>query len=75
MGGGMRAGPSPAEITSCRSCGADIVFLKTRAGKRMPVNVTPTKPEFRGPNHGEIEYVHGEHEPHWGTCDDAERFR
>lgn len=69
------AGPLPADIRRCQSCSAEIVFVRTRNGKRMPVNVLPTDPKFRGPNAGELDYVHGEHQSHFATCDDPQRFR
>ena len=71
----MSAGPNPKDVKSCRSCGADIVFLKTKKNRRMPVNVVPTEPAFRGPNNGEILFVYGEHQSHFQTCDKPERFR
>lgn len=71
----MRAGPNPADIVGCRSCGADLVFLRTKKGKQMPVNVMPTEPGFRGPDAGETEFVYGEHQSHFQTCDNAARFR
>jgi len=71
----MDAGPYPKDVKQCRGCEADIVWLKTKRGKWMCVNVVPTKSEFRGPNAGEAKYKHGEHEPHWATCPDAPVFR
>lgn len=52
-----------------------MVFLKTKKGKWIPVNVIPTDSEFRGPNAGEIKYKHGEHQPHFVTCPCAGEFR
>lgn len=31
----------PTEPAKCRSCGADILWAKTRAGKNMPVDAVP----------------------------------
>lgn len=73
--GQTRAGPYPKDISQCRGCGDDIVWVKTKRGKRMPVNVVPSKPDFRGPNAGELKYTHGEHEPHWSTCSNSDDFR
>ena len=70
-----RAGPYPKDISKCRACDADMVWVKTKKGKNMPVNVVPTKAEFRGPNAGETKFVYGEHEPHWSTCSCADDFR
>jgi len=74
------AGPRANETTVCRKCGASIVFLqsfntRTRTRSRMPVNVVPTKRDYRGPNAGEVSYVHGQHQPHWATCPESDRFR
>lgn len=73
----MNTGPFPKDITICRGedCGAEIVFLKTKRGKNIPVNVIPTEWEFRGPNAGEIEYLSGEHQPHHATCPNVGDFR
>lgn len=75
-----RSGPHPKDVSRCRSCGAEIVFLrsfnrKTKQHGRMPVNVVPTRAEFRGPDAGETDFKHGEHQSHFSTCPKAERFR
>jgi hypothetical protein len=62
------AGPDPKDISRCRSCRAELVFLRTKNGKRMPVNVVPTEPAFRGPNNGEVLFCYGEHQSHFQTC-------
>ncbi len=69
------AGPYPKDVKQCSACEADMVFLKTKKGKWIPVNVIPTDSEFRGPNAGEIKYKHGEHQPHPATCPCAGEFR
>lgn len=74
------AGPLPKDIVPCRKCGAEMVFLQSinkKTGKRgrMPVNVRVTTPKYRPPNAGEIDFVYGQHEPHWGTCPEAEYFK
>lgn len=69
------AGPDPKSVTQCRSCGADIVFLRTETGKRMPVNVLPTAQPFRGPNAGELYYKRNAHQSHFATCPAASEFR
>lgn len=71
----LRPGPYPKDVKPCRGCGGDVVWLKTKRGKWMCVNVVPTKPEFRGPAAGETKYAHGEHEPHWATCPEADSFK
>ncbi len=64
----LRAGPYPKDVTQCRACEADIVFLKTKKQKWIPVNVVPTEHEFRGPNAGETAFKYGEHQAHFSTC-------
>ena len=44
----------------CRSCGADVIWVKTLAGKWMPVD----------PAEGEDEFV-----SHFATCPDAAGWR
>jgi hypothetical protein len=73
--------PNQRDIAKCRGsdCGADIVWLKTKAGKRIPVDAMPAKKtaaeKWRPPYAGETEYVHGEHKPHHIDCPNAEDFR
>ena len=71
----LDAGPYPKDVKQCRACEADIVFLKTRKGKWMPVNVVPTEREFRGPNAGELKFRYGEHQPHFVTCTDPQPIK
>lgn len=71
----MRAGPRADEITVCKKCNASIMFLKTRSGGWMPVNVMPTKNDVRGPNSGETLFIFGEHQSHFSTCPKADSFR
>ena len=68
------SGPLEADVKTCK-CGASIVFLRTKKGNRMPVNVVPTDAKFRGPSAGELEYAHGVHQPHWATCEHAPDFK
>lgn len=56
------------DITSCRECGADIVFLYTAGCNRMPVNADSVEP-------GDVDYDLQRHEAHWSTCTKPERFR
>ena len=52
--------PSDAPVAQCTgpTCGAPIVWLKTPAGKNMPVDA---EGDHRG-------------EPHWASCADRQRF-
>jgi hypothetical protein len=56
------------DVVSCRSCGADIVFLRTASGKTMPVNADTIEP-------GDTEFEYGRHVSHFSTCDQPGRFR
>lgn len=78
------AGPYPKDVSKCRSCDADMVFMKTRKGKWMPVNVMPkgkftdksgVSSPYRGPTAGETDFVYGELQPHFLTCTDPDRYR
>lgn len=52
----------------CRSCGAAIVFLRTRAGKRIPVNADTVAV-------GDCEFDHERHVSHFADCEQADRWR
>ena len=56
-------------MSICKGCGAPIRFIKTPAGKSMPVNETPQKYVTEA---GEV--VTG-YTPHWATCPKAQEFR
>ena len=57
------------KTTACRSCGAEIIFLKTEKGKLIPVDAeTVTEGD-------ELFDSKGGHVSHFSTCDDPERFR
>jgi hypothetical protein len=53
----------------CRSCGEPLVFLRTKAGKWMPVDAGSVSPgdELFEPRSG--------HESHWDTCPEAAMWR
>ncbi len=72
---GTRAGPYPKDVKQCRACEADIVWVKTKRGKWIPVNVVPTNSDLRGPNAGETKFVYNEHESHFTTCPCAGEYR
>ncbi|MGE5585779.1 MAG: hypothetical protein ACM309_09680 [Bacillota bacterium] len=56
-------------MTTCKGCGREIKWLRTEAGKQMPVDPEPVTVVltdgrvFRG------------YRPHWATCPKAEQFR
>lgn len=53
----------------CRSCGAPVVWLKTRKGKDMICEAKVTVIYT-----AEGDQVRG-HEPHWSSCPDAMEWR
>lgn len=64
----MAAGPYPKDIVTCSGCEADVVWMKTKHQKSIPVNVVPTASKYRGPRPGELKFVFGEHQCHFDTC-------
>jgi hypothetical protein len=56
--------------TSCSSCGARIVWFRTAAGKRMPVDESSTKPAD-----AEHQLDLKRHVSHFATCPDAAKHR
>lgn len=67
----------PFDIVKCKSCGAEIVWLKTYVGKNMPVNV----PKFEdGESAHEAVTTALEFNPdcmisHFATCPNAKKHR
>ena len=61
----------PLQISKCRSehCGADIVWLKTRGGKNMPVDAGTVNLT------NDAIFDGARHTSHYATCPDANRFR
>lgn len=55
-------------ITRCRSCRAQIVWLKTEAGKNMPVDADTVKPEDEA-------FDSAVHISHFATCPNASQHR
>lgn len=56
--------------TQCSSCGATIVWFKTLAGKRMPVDEASTLPTDAA---HQLDLKR--HISHFSTCPDAAKFR
>lgn len=61
--------------STCRSCGAEIMWIKTKADKNMPVNMTPTNLERRAPKYTETVFDPERHESHFATCPKADQHR
>jgi hypothetical protein len=55
-------------ITRCRSCQARIIFLKTAAGKNMPVDADTVEPD-------DDEFDSERHESHFVSCPNADKHR
>lgn len=56
-------------ISKCRSCGADIVWMKTKKGKNIPVDYDHTNdPET-------TVFDPDTMTTHFETCPDADKFR
>ena len=53
----------------CKSCKADIVWIKTKSGKMMPADKAPTTIITQA---GQV--VQG-HVAHWATCPTADQHR
>lgn len=61
----VESGPKSAD--ACRSCQAPIVWLRTTAGKTMPVDAESTWP-------GDLEYDKERHTSHFSTCPQASKW-
>jgi hypothetical protein len=51
----------------CKSCGQEIVWLKTKNDKNIPVDADTY--------HGESLFDTTKHQAHFATCKDADRWR
>ncbi|HZF28719.1 MAG TPA: hypothetical protein VE907_06360 [Gammaproteobacteria bacterium] len=56
------------DVQRC-DCGALFVYLKTKAGRHMPVNWDGTVIPL------DTHYVHGRHTSHFATCPNALKHR
>jgi hypothetical protein len=56
------------KTSECRSCGAEIVWIKTELGKWMPVDADTI-------TEGDEVFDPGEHVSHFSTCPDAGAHR
>ena len=60
-------------ISKCRGCGADIIWIETHEGKKMPVDAKP-KAGFTKDFVGNWKHTLL-HESHFATCPQAGKFR
>ena len=56
------------EIKKCKGCNADLIFLATKSGKRMPVLASSV-------NIGDTEFDVKKHRSHFADCQAAQKFR
>jgi hypothetical protein len=61
-------------ITKCKSCGADIMFVTTPAGRQTPVDLKPKKLWVKDPDE-HIWALCDCHESHFSTCPNAAEHR
>lgn len=57
-------------VRQCSSCGADIVWFRTKTGNRMPVDEATTKP-----TDAEHQLDLNRHKSHFATCPQADQHR
>jgi len=53
---------------ACRSCGKSIIWLRTKAGKKMPVDAETV-------TGSETMFEYGKHTSHFATCPNANKHR
>lgn len=56
------------EIKKCKGCQADLIFLPTKSGKRMPVLASSV-------NIGDKQFDATKHRSHFADCPAAQKFR
>lgn len=66
MAGELKGSAVPSK---CKKCGAEIVFIKTPAGKFMPCDAKETRIVTK--EGGTI----GGYAPHWGSCPFSKYFK
>jgi hypothetical protein len=64
----IRMSREETDAIACRSCGAEIVFLRTASGNKTPVNAETVEP-------GDVDYEPGRHVSHFSTCPQASAWR
>ena len=63
----------PVRVDRCRSCNAEIVWLKTPRAKAMPTDRASLGRNFEEYNGGV--FSHGTHTSHFATCPQAKAWR
>jgi hypothetical protein len=59
-------------MPKCKSCGAEIKFVKMSSGKMMPVEIDETTIIFQEAGSG---YLYKGNIPHWANCPGADEHR
>lgn len=57
-----------SRVVPCASCKQPIIWLKTPAGKNIPVNAASVLPD-------DTAFVWARHETHFATCPDRDKWR
>lgn len=60
--------------STCKSCGAQLIWAKTPEGKNMPLDAKPEKRVLLGERTG-LAHVVDVYTPHWVTCPNADQHR
>ena len=64
------------KVQQCKKCKTDIVFLKTKKGKAIPVDYDSiTHADMTNLAFGDVVFRYGEHIAHFATCPEADSFR
>jgi hypothetical protein len=60
-------------MPTCKGCGAEIIWIKTQAGKNMCLDAKPGKRYVCLPHNNW--FMFDSFKPHWATCPQAEQFK
>lgn len=63
------------QIAECKSCGAEIVWMKTKKGKNIPVDLPDEEDAMRQEVLSADLYNRDLHTTHFDTCPNAEKHR
>ena len=61
--------------TTCRSCGAPIIWVEMKSGRRMPCNAVPKKMIAIDQFNGRLGFMVSVYESHFSTCPYAKEHR
>lgn len=63
------------EVSTCRSCGAPVIWVLTSVGKRMPLDAEPVLRFVRSGRAGESAQLVKTYGSHFVTCPHADKWR